>query len=175
MSKHREATSDVLSRPLASLVVPEVRAEARPEVVRTWDLAERDREILIECGLPTMEQCRLVPHVQEDLLPGLASSRGLAYGLGSFAQYVVGALASSGEVIGVPRTAHSTEAYISSSVAQYVEMMWRWYWISQILEPLSFGLEQYDVVDDFLEFAIRLDPAIESADGTLWPDFIQDQ
>ena len=169
----RRKASEVLERSLTSLVEEADRVAARPEVVDMWNLEKADRELLVLCGLPLMEECRMVPHVQDEATAQLSGTKGAAYSLGLWAHYEVGALVESGEVRGVADEELSAEVFVNSSAGKYVEMMWRWYRLFKIVEPLRNGLEQYDVMEDFLAFAYDLDPAVETAERSLWRGFIQ--
>ncbi|MGW1557703.1 SUKH-4 family immunity protein [Streptomyces sp. NPDC002144] len=64
-------------------------------------------------------------------------------------------------------------SFVNSSVAHFVETSWRWYWTFKEVKALRFDIEQYDLLDDFLEFAVRLDPRVGSAEQSLWRGFIQ--
>ncbi|MFD4638514.1 SUKH-4 family immunity protein [Lentzea sp. NPDC058436] len=167
----RLALAEVLSRPLTSLVVAADRAEAGAEEVAGWSLPEAGREVLLRCGLPLIEENRMVPHIQEEGVPQLIGSRGEAYGLGLWGNYEIGALAGSGEVRGLPLPEDFPEVFVNSSVEKYVETMWRWYATWQIIIPvLSDGRAQQYLLEDFLAFAVQLDPAVESS---LWSGFIR--
>ncbi|WP_340377141.1 SUKH-4 family immunity protein [Streptomyces sp. SS7] len=173
MSGHREALADFLSRPLSLLIVDDDQIVAHNGDIGSWNLAEVDKHSLMRWGIPLIEECRLIPNFQEGSSPELERRSQSFYGLGLFAGQEIGALVDVGEVWAFPPDEELPNSFVNSSVAHFVETSWRWYWTWKEVQALRFDIEQYDLLDDFLEFAIRLDPRVGSAEQSIWRGFIQ--
>jgi len=173
VSEHREAVAEILSKPLSLLVVEDDQVVAREGDAEGWNLAEVDKQSLVRWGIPLIEEFRLVPHLQEGASPELEKRSRRFYGLGLLAGQEIGALVQVGEVWAFPSGEDLPHSFVNSSVAHFVETSWRWYWTFKEVKALRFDIEQFDLLDDFLEFAVRLDPRVGSAEQSLWRGLIQ--
>ncbi|MGW3936867.1 SUKH-4 family immunity protein [Streptomyces phaeochromogenes] len=173
MSEHREAAARALSAPLDLLVVAVDQYPVGVEGVNKWILPESDRMALIRWGLPMMEDFRLVVNLQEGVSPELDVRGRKFYSLGLFAEHEVGSCVGSGEVWGFNPDENLPDSFVNSSVAYFVETAWRWYWVYKEVRPLRFDIEQYDLLDDFIDFSVRLDPQVGSAVSSMWRGIIE--
>lgn len=165
----REAVADILTRPLDALVVATDRVVAPAEVVDAWSIDSTDRQALVRWGLPLLEEGRLIPNIQDGVVPEIATGMGDYYGLGLFFDYEIGVDPVAGEVIGIPiEEVMPGSSFINSSVTLFVEAAWRWYWVLKEVRELRFDIEQYDLIDDFLEFVVRIDGRVASEEGSFW-------
>ncbi|MFE9404010.1 SUKH-4 family immunity protein [Streptomyces sp. NPDC006530] len=173
MSEHHEAVARALSQPLDLLVAAEHQAAAASGNVSAWQLPSADKTVLARWGLPLIEECRLIPNIQEGMSPEMNVRGRQFYTLGLFADHEIGALVKIGEVRGIPLNQALPESFINSSVAQFVETSWRWYWVWKEVNALRFDIAQYDILDSFLDFATKLDPPVGTAETSLWRGLIE--
>jgi hypothetical protein len=68
--------------------------------------------------------------------------------------------ANTGLVEAVPLRNHLTEVlFVNSSVAPFTQLLWRWAAVAAVLDQLSHDIASIDVSEDFMRFALALDPA----------------
>ncbi|HEX5145239.1 MAG TPA: SUKH-4 family immunity protein [Mycobacterium sp.] len=157
----------IVAVPLETLVdtQSQVRVEA---VIDLWDLPESDRQVLRAHGLPggpllhpspqADARPALMPNVAGELERRLISADQRLYRLGSYgtdlvAEFTihVGAVAGTGQVLGIRRSPVTTEDfaeplrpyypdlyhpavhYFNASVAAFVEIAWRWHAAVELL------------------------------------------
>ncbi|MFD7163659.1 SUKH-4 family immunity protein [Streptomyces violascens] len=173
MSDHHEAVAQALSQPIDLLAAADGPAVAETGDVSAWQLPAQDKTALAHWGVPLLEECRLVPHIQQGAMPELDVRGQKFYALGLFANHEIGVLPSAGEVWAIPADPALPKVFINSSVTLFVETTWRWYWTWKELDALRADIEQYDVLDAFLAFATTRDPRVGAAEPSLWPGLIQ--
>jgi hypothetical protein len=62
---------------------------------------------------------------------------------------------------------------VNSSVAKFVESSWRWCRACQEIKLLRSDIEQYDLLDDFLAFVVKLDGAVERAEVSFRRGYVE--
>ncbi|MFG2691703.1 SUKH-4 family immunity protein [Streptomyces sp. NPDC048405] len=173
MSVRRQVVADVLARPLDGLVVADDQVINSSTDVERWNLARSELQALTRYGLPVIEECDIIPNIQQGILPELDAQGRNFYLLGLFADHEIGVLAGEGEVWGIPLDRTLPDSFINSSVARFVETSWRWYWVWKEVKALRYDIEQYDLLEDFLDFAVRTDARVDSVEPSLWKGLIQ--
>ncbi|GAA3356611.1 SUKH-4 family immunity protein [Saccharopolyspora gregorii] len=168
MSEHRRSVARALAAPLDRLVVAEDRVVAPPSEIGAWGLAARERDALAGWGLPVVEECGLIGNFQQGASPELEAGGRRFYALGLFLEDEIGVDAESGEVRGIRVDDGDRVSFINSSAGRFVESAWRWYWVWKEVRELRFSIEQYDLIDDFLEFLVALDPPVGSSGSSFW-------
>lgn len=154
----------VLSAPIDSLIVADRRITVGA-VVEQWDLPAGDRDALRHWGLPASRflnpsyQCgvepALTPHQTAGAEVCCTGPQQQLYALVTWGQRTVGAVASSGRVLGLlpapitvadlpavlrphcPDLDIPAVAFISSTAAQFVETSWRWDASLQVLTEIQ--------------------------------------
>lgn len=167
MSIMQERVKSILKAPLDVLVFGKERVCPQDEMVRDWDLPEKDLSALVSWGLPVDVERQ--PNIQREpgpvLTPNVASEREerligrdeRLYRLisqGGEDVHWIGAVAGSGRVLAIspePMTvndihpqlrAHRPDfykpsvAFVNSSIAQFVEISWRWWTVEQLFYAL---------------------------------------
>ncbi|SEC15552.1 SUKH-4 immunity protein [Amycolatopsis tolypomycina] len=136
-------------------------------------MSDGDRAALTRWGLPVVDECRMCGDVQVGTAPAITAGGRPLYGLGLLAGLEVGAEPATGAVWGVSGMSEVPDSFVNSSVANFVESAWRWYWAWQEIKPLRHSIEQYDLLDDFLAFVVRLDVATEQAEISFWREYVE--
>ncbi len=74
----------------------------------------------------------------------------------------------TGSLAGTPLAPHlKAVLFAGSSLGPFVELFWRYAEIGAVLATLRDDIRQFDVVDDFLEYADKLDP-VPPDQRSLW-------
>jgi hypothetical protein len=173
MSEHRQAVAHMLTKPIDLLVVAGDQVVDSSRDAERWGLAQPDGQALARWGVPMIEECRLIPNIQQGTSPELDVRGRKCYALGLFADNEIGVLPGAGEVWGFPLDRALPDSFINSSVSRFIETSWRWYWVWKEVKALRFDIEQYDLLDDFLDFAVSSDARVGSVEPSLWKGLIQ--
>ncbi|WP_418958848.1 SUKH-4 family immunity protein [Streptomyces tritici] len=188
----RRALEGLLARDLDALTGAAPYVTARPgAVVRTWRLPAGDVEALVRWGLPARRDPRAASHnptaaFQDGprpmlTVPGAGDADGAggenreraAYRLADSRLREYGAVEGAGTVFGVPRPGNTTGGPVNTSVAAYVETVWRWICFCDVVDPLE---ERGDhdtfawCLDRFAAWCVERDPEATalSATGQSW-------
>ena len=145
-----EAPLDVLTTRWPAIAVPPVDGVIGDD--RFADLVSR--------GLPDS------PAMQ--FLPSDEAPRQGEWPLGEAIHHTVFVELGSGIVLARPRSRHlGADLHVNSSTALFVETIWRWADIAPLMLELSHDIASIDVSEDFIDFAIRLDPP-PAGQPSLW-------
>lgn len=168
MSQHRRAVAEILAKPVALLVVPADAVTARREQVEGWGLEDADLNALVKFGVPIVDEKYFVGNIQLGDAPEIVNQGRRYYSLGMYVDDEIGIDADDGTVWGVPLEAVRPCFYANTSVALYVDISWRWYWVRRELLPLLNDIEQYDLIDDFRSYAQSVDSRALENESSLW-------
>ncbi|MDQ1630605.1 MAG: hypothetical protein QOC80_577 [Frankiaceae bacterium] len=165
---------DIFRRPLDELVVPDVQLLLPERTVREWQIDEAGRQALTSFGLPLIEDAGFFP--TEDPEPGprrIDDDDG--YELGSISHLNIFVLRGSGRVVAVPEEPGiGNSGLVNSSVTNYVESSWRFYWLHRGLGD-SVTDETYEAMAEFLDRLRVIDPTIgDDPNSSLWPSVLAD-
>ncbi|WP_285612562.1 SUKH-4 family immunity protein [Actinokineospora globicatena] len=171
--KYPSETWAVLTRPVRDLVVLDQRRVPTPGVLAAWDLPEVHTRALTDWGVPNMPDDFLSPAALTDPA-ALAWDDLVELATLPVMDGRVGLDLSTGEVR--YRRPSGYEGMVNSSVGQFLEVAWRWYWLIEVLDYENFD----EFVDEdselmFFDFLRCADPlSLEDERGTLWGNQLED-
>jgi hypothetical protein len=135
-----------------------------------WDLPGRDIEALRRWGLPVVPDPRpqlrvqFAADVQDGDQPAITGPDLSAYGLGTYWNQEIGAVAGDGTVIALRSGGDSGPAFLNSSVTVFLEIIWRWAWAMEALRWLhgEDDIESFGYLEEFEQLVHRLDPVTDT-------------
>ncbi|ONM47122.1 SUKH-4 family immunity protein [Nocardia donostiensis] len=180
----QRALEDLLARGLDSVAAAprEVRRPA-PTTLQHWDLPARDIYALLRWGLPVAahDPATELPaadfQVEADPqcpLPGPAEAAVLSgYRIAGSKRRWYAAATGGGGVFALGRPDASADGLVNTSVALYVETVWRWTLLSELIQPLEAAGEDetvYWCLERFAAWTVQRDPAakMHADDGVSW-------
>lgn len=167
MNQHRRV-AEILSKPTALLVVPTDAIRATRDQVERWKLNDADMSALVEWGVPVIDERYFIGNIQLGDAPEIEYRGSRYYSIGMYVDDEIGIDANDGAVWGIPQEGDRPRFYVNSSVALYVDISWHWYWVRQEALSLLNDVEQYDLIDDFRDYAQSVDSQAFSNDSSLW-------
>lgn len=173
MASILDRTREILEQPLGMVVVPADQAMSTDlAALDRWSVPSSDRKALAQWGLPILEQYELVANIQEEATPVENESGWKYYSLGAWINFEITAASPSGEVWGVPLTNWDrTDYFINSSIANFIEMAWRWYQISTVVNSED-SVDCYACLHHLFDFIVARDPRVASSDNSLWREIL---
>lgn len=146
--------------------------------VSAWDLPEDDRRSLAVYGLPVreldlgFEQVRLGGDIQEGVTPEIHLDDSVAYRLGTFWDWKIGAIAGRGVVLGFADNPETGPTFINSSVSAFVEVSWRWRIAANALHELGDREEDdeqlFASLERFRQHLALFDPELADDEKSEW-------
>jgi hypothetical protein len=157
---------EILRRPVAELVVPDVQIRLAESTVGSWPIDPSAARALTVLGLPVVEEAGFIPDAEPD--PEIRTLRDgtQGYGIGVFGHQDVYLVPATGHVVCQPEDPDlGPSAFINSSAEKYVESAWRYYWM-----PATLGDETYEALQRFLARLTEIDPLIgDDPAKSMWP------
>jgi len=149
--------------------------------LQRWDLSARDIHALLRWGLPEAKPVN--PNGEQPTadfqdspdpslrLPGAPALTGYRLASSNRRWYV--AAAGTGTVFAVTRADAEAEGMVNTSVAAFIETVWRWTGLSEVLDPLeAMGEDEtvYWCLERFAAWCVQRDPAakVHSDRGVSW-------
>lgn len=175
-ARAREVLGRVRNASLDQLVEPEATASVDREVVARWQVSDADRLALLRWGVPKHVKEGFFEHQpQSQTEPQIEWDDRSFYRIGSFNKMTIGVERGSGGVHLVPAGQPTRGTPFNSTLASYVECVWRWRVALPVLvELVSWAWDQerldflYRAESEVAEILAGIDPHTVGAESSLW-------
>ncbi|MFD6344746.1 SUKH-4 family immunity protein [Streptomyces roseolus] len=164
LAAHLAAAHRALTADLTELAVPD-----RAMLFHAPNTNGRLQQILdplARWGVPDIEDFGFTPEPHGTLAKEADSSGDSLLRIGTYWRWGI-VVTDQGEVRGT-QLDEWPEVFVNSSVEAFVETSWRWYHTWLEAERMGWYIECFDVVDNFLEYAIARDPRVDLEERSLW-------
>ncbi|MFB7345862.1 SUKH-4 family immunity protein [Streptomyces hydrogenans] len=164
LAAHLAAAHRALTADLAELAVP-----AKAMLFHAPNTGERLQQILAPLarwGVPEIENFGFTTESHGTLVKEADSPGDSFLRIGTYWRWGI-AVTGQGEVRGL-QLDEWPEVFVNSSIEAFVETSWRWYYTWLEAEQMGWHIECFDVVDNFLEYAIAKDPRVGLEERSLW-------
>jgi hypothetical protein len=172
LARHLENSNLALTLPLEDLTEVGLQVRVTPGEIENWPASEGARRSLEKWGLPRIEEFGFMPKFQESSVPTVSADGRRYYSLGIYSRWEMCYLCDTGEVHGFP-LAEWPETFFNSTLEAYIETSWRWFRVWREIKDMDWYIEKYDILNQFLEFAIECDPRVGSEQRSMWRGLIK--